>query len=39
MNWEQELFGRKNEMPLDRLIEGYSNTSPPQRNEKNLKRI
>lgn len=27
MNWEKELFTDKNEKPLDRLIEGYSNIS------------
>ena len=27
MNWEKELFIDENEKPLDRLVEGYSNTS------------
>ena len=27
MNWEKELYMREDEKPLDRLIEGYSNTS------------
>ena len=27
MNWEKELFINKDEKPLDRLVDGYSNTS------------
>ena len=27
MNWDKELFFNKDEKPLDRLVEGYSNTS------------
>ena len=27
MNWEKELFMGEDEKPLDRLVEGYSNTS------------
>ena len=27
MNWEKELFISKDEKPLDRLVDGYSNTS------------
>lgn len=27
MDWSKELFFNKDEKPLDRLVDGYSNTS------------